>query len=161
MDARLTTTGSGFFPQLLSVDLTVRNTSGQFLAGIFCLALLTLFFSSCKPEPKNTPWLSLNFAGKFSGNDVCLVSGSQPDTINIAAAGAAQVNITNLYGSGKTFTGNLSNDSCYIPSQFYNNGTGNTELWGSFVLTSDTINLFLIVSTFGHEDKCSAVLVKQ
>ena len=141
------------------VLLAMPNKTGLVFLSVVFVACLALFSSSCKKVPP-PPWLSLNFAGTFSGNDVCLLSATQPDSITVVATGATEVNITNLYGPGKVFYGNVSNDSCYIVPQVYNNGTGNAIMQGNFVMTGDTINLFIIVSTFGQEDKCTAVLVK-
>ena len=138
-----------------------QKVSLGFICFVFATCLV-IFSSSCKkvsPSPP-IPWPSKNFAGVFSGNDVCLISGTRADSITIVATAATQVNITNLYGSGKVFYGTVSNDSCYIQPQVYNNGSGNAVMQGNFVMTGDTINLFIIVSTFGQEDKCTAVLVK-
>ena len=138
-----------------------NKRSSFFLAIAFAVCIM-LFVPACKVEPLPKPvWPSLNFAGVFSGNDICLISGTQPDSITITATATAQVSISNLYGSGKSFTGTVSNDTCYIQPQVYNNVTGNAVMQGSFVMAGDTINLAIIISTFGQEDKCNAVLVKK
>ena len=131
---------------------------------ISLIVSLAIVLSSCKVEPNKvapTPWPSLKFAGNFSGNDICLIAGSQSNSITVMATDTTKVNITNLYGTGKVFKATISNDTCTIPPQVYNNGTGNALMQGLYVITGDTITLSIIVSTFGQEDKCNAVLIKQ
>jgi len=131
----------------------------SFFCGVLIWAILMLFGTSCK-KTAPMPWPSQTFAGVFSGNDVCLISGTNSNSITVTATSANQVNIANLYGSGKVFYATVSNDSCYIQPQVYNNGSGNALMQGSFVMYNDTIKLSIIISSFGQEDRCNAVLVK-
>ena len=142
----------------------MRNKGGLLYPVIILLVGFILFVAACKKESaKSTtaPWLSLNFAGSFSGNNVCSVSGTQAGSITVAATTPTQVSITNLYASGKTFYGTVSNDTCFIQPQIYNNGSGKAVMQGIIVHSSDSVMLEMIVTTFGQQDKCSAVLVKQ
>jgi len=130
-----------------------------FLIIVFSLCFIVLI-PGCKKETAKTPWPSQVFEGNYTGTEVCSASGTQLNTISITATSATQISISNLYGSGKSFTGVVSNDSCIIQPQIYNNGAGNAQMQGNFVLISDTINLSILVATFGQQDICKAVLVK-
>jgi hypothetical protein len=137
------------------------NKRVSFRVLVFVSVAGLFMASGCIKEPPPVPWPSRSFAGVFIGNEVCTQSVSTLDTITITATAAKQISITNLYGSGKVFYGTINNDtSCTLEPQLYNNGNGNAVLQGSFLLTNNTIRLNLIVSTFGLEDNCNAVLVK-
>ena len=125
------------------------------------MGLMLLVFSCKKETVKVSPWLSSKFEGIFAGNNVCYRAGVQPNSITITASAPTQISIANLYGSGKAFTGTISNDTCIIPPQLYDAGNGRSIMQGSFVLRSDSVMLGIIVTTFGQEDICNAVLLKQ
>ena len=123
--------------------------------GSTALALLLCLGACTKSPPAQLP--SARFAGNFSGNEICLLNGNQTDTLHITATGASQISIANLYGLPKSTIGNVSNDSCVIVAQLDNNYV----IQGLLVLHNDTIMLSLIATSFGREDKCTAILVKQ
>ena len=127
---------------------------GIFFIVPIVLGLLTMV-DCTKVPPLPSP--STTFAGNYGGNETCLLNGNLSDTLHIVATGATQVSITNLYGLPNAVTGSISNDSCVIQPQL-NNGY---VVQGLLLLSNDTINLSIIASSFGREDKCTAVLIKQ
>jgi len=131
-----------------------KNTQNIFTVILISIGLL-LCSAGCKK--KSAPWPSLSFAGNFKGNESCLLNGAQPDTLHIVATNANSVSITNLYGLLQPVTGAISNDSCIIQPQI----SGNYVLQGILLLSSDTISMSIIASSFGREDNCNAVLIKQ
>jgi len=136
----------------------MNNKFLVFFGGVALLVAFGLCYSSCKKETgQSTPWVSLNFAGNFSGTENCLLSGTRSNNISITAINATQVSINNLYGFGKSVTGNISHDSCIIQPQICDT----LIMQGMALLSSDTLTLFIIASSFGKEEKCNAVLIKQ
>ena len=132
------------------------------LLRVFIVVGVALFIVSCKKETtKPVLWPSTSFAGSFAGNESCALTGSGANNIAITAASATQVSIYNLYGSGRSFNGVVSHDTCTILPQVYNSGGGNALMQGQLVLTSDTLTLNIIISAFSSENTCHAVLVKQ
>jgi hypothetical protein len=131
-----------------------KNIQKVFTTVLISMSLL-LCCAGCKKKP--APWPSLSFVGNFNGNESCLLNGAQSDTLHIVATNATSVSITNLYGLSQLVTGSISNDSCVIQPQI----SGNYVLQGILLLSSDTINMSIIASSFGREDKCNAVLIKQ
>jgi hypothetical protein len=117
---------------------------------------LLLCIAGCAKAPSPT-LPSARFAGNFGGYETCLFNGSSSDTLHIVSSGAAEVSITNLYGLSNAVTGTISNDSCVIQPQVKNNYV----IQGLLILSNDTINLSIMATSFGRQDKCTAVLVKQ
>ena len=128
---------------------------------VFILSSILLY--ACKKEQSNpvAPWRSTVFTGNYAGNETCLSAGNQSSTIQITAISNTGITVTNLYGSGQTFKGTLSGDTCTIAPQVYNTGSGNAVMQGQMILVSDTLSVFIIVSTFSHEETCKALLLKQ
>ena len=136
--------------------LLCLNMLNRFNAGLIALSIITglIFYqSSCKKAPQ---WASSKFAGNFSGNETCLLSGAQRASLKIVAINDTQVNITNLYGITKSLIGNISHDSCTLPPQI----ADTLVMQGLLILSSDTLNLSIIASSFGRENSCTAVLIK-
>ena len=117
--------------------------------GLLCVA-------GCTKVPAPT-LPSARLSGNFVGKEICLLSGNLSDTLRIVATSATQVNIVNLYGLPNAVTGSISNDSCVIQPQLNNNYV----VQGLLVLANDTLNLSLVVTSFGREDKCAAFLIRQ
>ena len=125
---------------------------------VLSLALGLLFYgSACKVEPHKTSGPSLRLAGTFTGNETCLLAGGQTNTISIAAINDSTISVSNLYGLGKSVTGTVLHDSCTIQPQICDT----VIMQGLLILSGDTLNLSIIASSFGREDKCNAVLIKQ
>ncbi len=125
---------------------------------VLSLALGLLFYgSACKVEPHKTTWPSLRLAGTFTGDQTCLLANAQTNTITIVATDDSAVSVTNLYGLGKSVTGKVVHDSCTISPQICDT----VVMQGLLILSGDSINLSIIASSFGREDKCNAVLIKQ
>lgn len=126
-------------------------------------SFLLFIFYSCKKE-QNKPevvWKSKRYEGNYAGSESCWPSGSQANTIQITAVSDTILTLSNLYGSGKSFSGFINGDTCTIPPQVYYNGGGNALMQGSCILMSDTVSLALIITTFSHRETCKALLVKQ
>jgi hypothetical protein len=133
----------------------MRNKLCAVLTGVVVTAFLILSVSSCKK--KAAPWDSLQFAGTFSGTETCLLSGTPANTLNIAALSDSTIGITNLYGLMKTLTGNISHDTCIIQPQLCDT----VLLQGMMIISADSLRLNIIATSFGRENKCNAVLIKQ
>ena len=127
-----------------------------FIVLLFGLSLL-VYAASCKVEPNKAPWPSLQFVGNFTGNETCLLSGAQANSLSIVATSDSTVSVTNLYGLGKSLTGKVVHDSCTISPQICDT----VVMQGLIILSGDTLNLSIIATSFGREDKCNAVLIKQ
>ena len=130
----------------------------RFISGLVCFAAIggIIFYgASCKKEAK--PWASSLFAGNFSGNESCILSGTGQTSIRIIAINDTQVSVTNLYGVNRSLIGNVSHDTCNIPPQI----ADTLVMQGILLLSSDTLNVSIIASSFGRENRCSAVLIKQ
>ena len=124
---------------------------------LLCLTIITglIFFqASCKKSPV---WDSSKFAGNYMGAETCLLTSPQSSTISIVATSATQISITNLYGLGKSLVGSVSHDTCTIQPQICDTFV----MQGILILSSDSLNLAIIASSFGKEDKCNAILIKQ
>ena len=85
------------------------------------------------------------------------MAGAQTNTISIVATDDSTVSVTNLYGLGKALSGKVVHDSCTISPQICDT----VVMQGLLILSGDTLNLSIIASSFGREDKCNAVLIKQ
>ena len=131
----------------------MRNKLSYLGFGVVFTLGFTCAVVSCKKE---APWASSLFAGNFSGTETCLLTGVQPNSLNIVATSATQVSITNLYGQSKPLIGNVSHDTCTIPPQICDTFV----IQGTLLLSSDSLSTFVIASSFGKEDKCNAVLIK-
>jgi PKD repeat protein len=105
---------------------------------------------------------SSNYVGTFTGSQVCTLTGTTNSSITIAANGYLGIYILNLYGISASLKGTINGLQGTIPPQIFNTGAGNMLLQGSITLSADynTINLSLMVTSFGKTDNCQATLVK-
>jgi PKD repeat protein len=115
------------------------------------------------------PITAANYAGTYTcPNQTCSITGNDSSTITIAAVGYTGLSISNLYGTGKTFTASISGVNASIPPQIFKNGNSNALLQGSMILSTDTtssnnntIQLSLVITTVGQRNNCTGNFVKQ
>ena len=107
-------------------------------------------------------YTSANYIGTYSGTESCSLSGNANLSITIAVNGYLSLYISNLYGTGKVFSGSVSGTTVNISAQLYNNGSGDAILEGTITQMPDnSLTVSLIVTTFGKRDVCQANFIKQ
>ena len=129
------------------------------LRHIVCIVIsvLGLLCTSCKKEAsKQVVWASSAFAGNYGGSEYCSFNAASPGNITISAINDSTVSIADLYTSGRSVTGYISHDSCVIHPQI----SDTVILQGLIILKTDTLNLTIIASGFGQQNKCTAVLLR-